>query len=145
MRDPESLRAYLTRDQYRLYKLIWERFIASQMASAVLDTMSVDIAAGETMFRAVGSKIRFPGFMKVYVEGSDDDGNSKEKKIFAAAETRGSELQKIKIEPKQHFTQPPPRYTEARSGEDIGGAGDRPSEYVRANTGNHPEARIRSD
>jgi DNA topoisomerase-1 len=115
MRDPESLKPYLTRDQYRLYKLIWERFVASQMAAAVLDTMSVDIRAGETLFKASGSKIKFPGFMRVYVEGSDDDsGNSKEKEeSFLPPLKQGDQLQKIKIEPKQHFTQPPPRYTEA--------------------------------
>ena len=69
-RDAGAVKPYLSRDQLRLYKLIWERFVASQMASAVLDTMTVDIAAGgRCTFRASGSKIKFPGFMKVYVEG----------------------------------------------------------------------------
>ncbi|MEG6591080.1 type I DNA topoisomerase [Paenibacillus barengoltzii] len=113
MRDPESVKEFTTRDQYRLYKLIWDRFMASQMTSAVLDTMSVDIAAGEATFRAVGSKIRFPGFMKVYVEGNDD-GNANEDDKFLPPLTKGEELAKESIEPKQHFTQPPPRYTEAR-------------------------------
>ncbi len=71
-RTPEEVKPYLSRDQFRLYKLIWDRFVASQMASAVLDTMTVDIAAGDVMFRAVGSKVKFPGFMKVYIEGNDD-------------------------------------------------------------------------
>ncbi|MGM1045298.1 MAG: type I DNA topoisomerase [Bacillota bacterium] len=112
LRDPESMKPFLSRDQLRLYKLIWERFVASQMASAVLDTLSVDIAAGPTVFRATGSKVRFPGFMKVYVEGNDD-GTTEEEKFLPELHT-GDVLTKEDIEPKQHFTQPPPRYTEAR-------------------------------
>ena len=112
LRQPEDVKPYLTRDQYRLYKLIWERFVASQMASAVLDTMTVDIKAGDAMFRASGSKVKFPGFMKVYVEGSDDE--NAEEESFLPPLQKGDSLKKKKIEPKQHFTQPPPRYTEAR-------------------------------
>lgn len=112
LRDPESMKPFMSRDQLRLYKLIFERFVASQMASAVLDTLSVDITAGPTIFRATGSKVRFPGFMKVYVEGNDD-GTTEEEKFLPELHT-GDELSKEEIEPKQHFTQPPPRYTEAR-------------------------------
>lgn len=112
LRDPESVKPYMSRDQLRLYKLIWERFVASQMASAVLDTLSVDISAGTAVFRATGSKVRFPGFMKVYVEGNDD-GTTEEDKYLPELHT-GDKLDKQDIEPKQHFTQPPPRYTEAR-------------------------------
>ena len=112
LHDPDSLKPFLSRDQLRLYKLIWERFVASQMASAVLDTLSVDIAAGPTVFRATGSKVRFPGFMKVYVEGNDDGTTEEEK--FLPELNKGDVLTKENIEPKQHFTQPPPRYTEAR-------------------------------
>ncbi|KOP67626.1 DNA topoisomerase I [Bacillus sp. FJAT-18019] len=112
MRDPESVKPYMSRDQLRLYKLVWERFVASQMSSAVLDTLSVDITAGKTVFRATGSKVRFPGFMKVYVEGNDD-GTTEEDKYLPELHT-GDILEKKEIEPKQHFTQPPPRYTEAR-------------------------------
>ncbi|OOC62345.1 type I DNA topoisomerase [Paenibacillus ihbetae] len=112
LRDPESVKPYMSRDQLRLYKLIWERFVASQMASAVLDTLSVDISAGTAVFRATGSKVRFPGFMKVYVEGNDD-GTTEEDKYLPELHT-GDKLEKQDIEPKQHFTQPPPRYTEAR-------------------------------
>jgi len=86
--------------------------VASQMASALLDTLSVDIAAGTAVFRASGSKVRFPGFMKVYVEGNDDGTTEEEK--FLPALAPGDKLKKEDIEPKQHFTQPPPRYTEAR-------------------------------
>ncbi|MDU4698631.1 MAG: type I DNA topoisomerase [Paenibacillus sp.] len=130
MRDPESVKEFTSRDQYRLYKLIWDRFMASQMTSAVLDTMSVDIAAGETTFRAVGSKIRFPGFMKVYVEGNDD-GNANEDDKFLPPLQKGEELAKESIEPKQHFTQPPPRYTEARLVKTLEELGiGRPSTYA---------------
>src|SRR5690606_25476099 len=109
---PESVKPYLSRDQYRLYKLIWERFVASQMASAVLDTMTVDIAAGPATFRAVGTKVRFPGFMKVYVEGTDDN-TAEEDRLLPPLQQRQT-VKAEAVEPKQHFTQPPPRYTEAR-------------------------------
>ncbi|WP_127592528.1 type I DNA topoisomerase [Paenibacillus lautus] len=112
LRDPESMKPFMSRDQLRLYKLVWERFVASQMSSAVLDTLSVDITAGKTVFRATGSKVRFPGFMKVYVEGNDD-GTTEEDKYLPELHS-GDILEKQDIEPKQHFTQPPPRYTEAR-------------------------------
>lgn len=111
-RDPESVKSFMTRDQLRLYKLVWERFMASQMSSAVLDTLSVDIVAGEAIFRAVGSKIRFPGFMKVYVEGNDD-GTTDDDKYLPPLHV-GDVLHTEEVDPKQHFTQPPPRYTEAR-------------------------------
>ncbi|RCX21319.1 DNA topoisomerase I [Fontibacillus phaseoli] len=129
LRDPESVKAFTSRDQYRLYKLVWERFMASQMASAVLDTMSVDIAAGDAIFRAVGSKIRFPGFMKVYVEGNDD-GTTDDNKFLPPLHT-GDQLKMEEIEPKQHFTQPPPRYTEARLVKTLEELGiGRPSTYA---------------
>jgi DNA topoisomerase I len=112
MKVPETIKEFLSRDQYRLYKLIWERFVASQMASAIMDTMSVDLKNGEVTFRATGSKVKFPGFMKVYVEGSDDQVEEKDK--FLPDLKEGDEVTKKDLEPKQHFTQPPPRYTEAR-------------------------------
>ena len=112
LRDPDSIKSFMSRDQFRLYKLVWERFVASQMSSAVLDTLSVDIAAGDTIFRAAGSKVRFQGFMKVYVEGNDD-GTTEEDRLLPPLKN-GDRLEKQEIEPKQHFTQPPPRYTEAR-------------------------------
>ncbi|QAY65591.1 type I DNA topoisomerase [Paenibacillus protaetiae] len=111
-RDPESMKPYLTRDQLRLYKLVWERFVSSQMASAVLDTMTVDLNSGKATFRATGSKIKFAGFMKVYVEGNDD-GTEEEFKFLPALAV-GDRISSDAIEPKQHFTQPPPRYSEAR-------------------------------
>ncbi|MDO7905843.1 type I DNA topoisomerase [Paenibacillus sp. JX-17] len=112
LRDPDSVKAFMSRDQFRLYKLIWERFMASQMSSAIMDTLSVDIASGPAIFRAAGSKVRFAGFMKVYVEGNDD-GTTEEDKLLPPLQP-GDTLTKEDIEPKQHFTQPPPRYTEAR-------------------------------
>lgn len=112
VKTPEELKPFLSRDQYRLYKLVWERFVASQMASAVLDTMTVDILADHVMFRAVGSKVKFPGFMKVYVEGNDD--GTTEDDHYLPVLKQGDVLENNGIEPKQHFTQPPPRYSEAR-------------------------------
>ncbi|WP_202077057.1 type I DNA topoisomerase [Caldalkalibacillus salinus] len=110
--DPKSIKQYLSRDQLRLYRLIWERFIASQMAPAVLDTMTVDLDANGVTFRATGSQVKFPGFMKVYVEGNDE-GKKEENKLLPEL-SKGEEVKVEDIEPKQHFTQPPPRYTEAR-------------------------------
>ncbi|OCA85453.1 DNA topoisomerase I [Bacillus sp. FJAT-27225] len=111
-RNPASLKEFLSRDQLRLYKLIWDRFLASQMAPAVMDTMSVDLVNGDVYFRATGSKIKFPGFMKLYVEGTDDQAEETDR--FLPDLKEGDEVSKTEIEPKQHFTQPPPRYTEAR-------------------------------
>ncbi|MFC5472004.1 type I DNA topoisomerase [Cohnella suwonensis] len=112
LRDPESVKAFTSKDQFRLYKLVWERFVASQMSSAVLDTMTVDLNGGPVTFRATGSKLKFPGFMKVYVEGNDD-GTTDEDRLLPAL-VPGDTANSDQIEPKQHFTQPPPRYTEAR-------------------------------
>lgn len=129
LRTPEEVKEYLSRDQFRLYKLVWERFVASQMSSAVMDTMTVDILAANTIFRAVGSKVKFHGFMKVYVEGNDD-GTTEEDRLLPPL-AQGDKLNRETIEPKQHFTQPPPRFTEARlvrSLEELGIG--RPSTYA---------------
>src|SRR5690606_22221169 len=112
-RDPEQVRPYLTRDQYRLYKLIWERFIASQMADAVFDTLTVDIAAGDYLFRATGSTLQFEGFMKVYMEGTDEEPAGDDEQRLPGDLEAGQVLECVGLEPEQHFTQPPPRYTEA--------------------------------
>lgn len=95
LRDPETVKPFMSRDQFRLYKLVWERFMASQMASAIMDTLSVDIEAGETIFRAAGSKVRFPGFMKVYVEGNDD-GKTEEDKLLPPLQP-GDKLKKKRL------------------------------------------------
>ncbi|WP_058303919.1 type I DNA topoisomerase [Gorillibacterium timonense] len=112
LREPELIKEFLSRDQYRLYKLIWERFVSSQMASAVMDTVTAELAAGRHQFRAAGSQVKFPGFMKVYIEGSDDGVTEEEGLLPPLVADDRPEVQGI--EPKQHFTQPPPRYTEAR-------------------------------
>ncbi|WP_186577482.1 type I DNA topoisomerase [Aquibacillus kalidii] len=111
-RDPKSLKSILSRDQFRLYKLIWDRFIASQMAPAIMDTMTVHLLNEGVEFRASGSKIKFKGFMKIYIEGTDD--NKKEEDKLLPDLEEGMVIETKEIEPNQHFTQPPPRYTEAR-------------------------------
>ncbi len=109
--DPDSLKDSLTNDQYKLYKLIWSRYVASQMASAIYDTVSADILAGSMLFKANGSKIKFKGFIAVYTEGRDEDAEDSEVSIPELEEEEQLELKKIVD--KQHFTQPPLRYTEA--------------------------------
>lgn len=129
MRTPDELKDVLSRDQLRLYRLIWERFIASQMASAVLDTVTVDLMNGDVQFRANGSHVKFPGFMKLYIEGTDDQAEETTK-LLPAMEV-GDKVQSLEIEPKQHFTQPPPRFTEARLVKELEEKGiGRPSTYA---------------
>ncbi|MDT1120353.1 type I DNA topoisomerase [Bacillus altitudinis] len=129
LRKPADVKHVLSRDQLRLYKLIWERFVASQMAPAVLDTMSVDLENNGLTFRANGSKVKFPGFMKVYVEGKDDQLEEKDKMLPDLKE--GDTVLSKDIEPEQHFTQPPPRYTEARLVKTLEELGiGRPSTYA---------------
>ena len=110
--EPEQLKKSLTPDQYKLYKLIWSRFIACQMADAVLDTMSADIGCGGRIFRATGQSVAFPGFLALYEESTDevkDDGDD----LPLPKLQQGDKPAFRKVEPKQHFTQPPARYTEA--------------------------------
>lgn len=128
-RDPNSIKDFLSRDQFRLYKLVWDRFLASQMASAVMDTMSADLQNENVIFRATGSKVKFPGFMKLYVEGTDDQVEEKENILPDLME--GDDIFYKDIEPSQHFTQPPPRYTEARLVKTLEELGiGRPSTYA---------------
>ena len=112
LRTPDEMKAYLTRDQHRLYKLIWERFVASQMAPAILDTVALDVTQNDIKFRANGQTIKFKGFMTLYVEAKDDKDNDKANKLPKL--NQGDKVTATQIEPAQHFTQPPPRYTEAR-------------------------------
>ena len=129
MRAPEELKAVLSRDQLRLYRLIWERFIASQMASAVLDTVTADLQNNDVMFRANGSQVKFAGFMKLYIEGTDDQ-TEEENKLLPEM-VIGDKVKALEIEPKQHFTQPPPRYSEARLVKTLEELGiGRPSTYA---------------
>ena len=113
--EPEKIKSSLTSDQYKLYKLIYNRFIASQMAAAVFDTVAVDIKASDYLFKANGQTLRFKGFMTLYVESDDSkkDENKKEQENTLPELKEKEELKKQKVEPKQSFTEPPPRYTEA--------------------------------
>ncbi|MDO4173272.1 MAG: type I DNA topoisomerase [Eubacteriales bacterium] len=111
---PEDIQAYLTPEQYKLYKLIWSRFVACQMAEAILDTVSADILSEGYVFRASGYKVAFPGFTAVYEESTDDakqTDTAAGKPLPDFAE--GDVLDCRKLTPAQHFTQPPARYTEA--------------------------------
>ncbi|MEK4629563.1 type I DNA topoisomerase [Solibacillus sp. FSL R7-0682] len=129
MRTPDELKAVLSRDQLRLYRLIWERFIASQMAHAVLDTVTVDLQNNDVLFRANGSQVKFAGFMKLYIEGTDDQ-TEETNKLLPEMEV-GDKVKSLEIEPKQHFTQPPPRYSEARLVKTLEELGiGRPSTYA---------------
>ena len=109
--EPEKIKDSLTKDQYKLYKLIYNRFMASQMVSAIYDTMSVTINANDYTFKANGQNLKFKGFMTLYVEGTDE---KEEKEAGMLPELIPNEIVKLeKIEPKQSFTEPPARYTEA--------------------------------
>ena len=113
---PASIKGSLTSDQYRLYNLIWSRFIASQMASAVYDTIAADILAGDLLFKANGSKLKFDGYLAVYTEGRDEDSkedDARENEVSIPDLEQDEILMLKKIEDKQRFTQPPQRYTEA--------------------------------
>jgi DNA topoisomerase I len=132
LRTPESLKAYLSSDQLKLYTLIWQRTLASQMVHATLNTVAVDLGCGVgNTFRANGSTVVNPGFMSVYLEGKDDNGKAdKDERLLPPMEV-GDIVDLKAIRPEQHFTEPPPRYSEAslvRSLEehDIG----RPSTYA---------------
>jgi len=125
---PEKVKASLTTELFKLYRLIWERFVASQMTNAIFDTVSSDISADKYIFKASGSKLKFAGFMKLYVEGKDEQ-EDEEGTIPVLTEGEGLSLNKI--EEKQHFTQPPARYTEATLIKEMEEQGiGRPSTYA---------------
>ncbi|MGK0551787.1 type I DNA topoisomerase [Enterococcus faecalis] len=111
LRTPEEIKQYLDKDQLKLYTLIWSRFVASQMTPAILDTMKVTLAQNGVIFIANGAKVKFKGFMQVYVEGRDDGKEDKENILPDL--TQGDVVKSLNIEPKQHFTQPPARFSEA--------------------------------
>ncbi|MFL2106211.1 type I DNA topoisomerase [Desemzia sp. FAM 23991] len=110
-RTPEEIQKYLSKDQYKLYNLIWSRFVASQMKPAVFDTMTVDLERNDVLFRANGQKMKFPGYQKVYIESSES-GKTEKDNILPPME-EGETAKTVDIEPKQHFTQPPARFSEA--------------------------------
>ena len=125
-RTPDSIKQYLSPEQYRLYKLIWARFISSQMANAKIKNTSVDITAGDYLFKTGTSKVVFDGFLKVYNESDDELDQSKIPDL-----AQGDSLKLEKINPKQHFTQPPPRFTEASLVKNLEEYGiGRPSTYA---------------
>ncbi len=109
--DPEQVRSSLTPDQYKLYKLIWSRFLASQMANALFDTVSIDTECAGHVFRASHQSMRFPGFIAVYEEGKDEEGEAAGSPLPNLE--AGEKAISTKIQKEQHFTQPPARYTEA--------------------------------
>ncbi len=123
-RSPKKMKQYLSRDQYRLYRLIWERFVASQMSSAIYDTVSADVLAGDVhlapadrpyVFRATGSTLRFSGFLTLYEETRPEDRPEDvdaEHPVPSDLE-KDEEIDLLKLLPEQHFTQPPPRFSEA--------------------------------
>jgi DNA topoisomerase-1 len=114
-RDPKAMARFLNKDQLALYRLIWERFMASQLMPAVYDTVAADIEAGTTMFRAMGQTMKFKGFTAIYVESREDEDPSIEEDAESAIPPleEGEVLGVLGLDPKQHFTQPPPRFTEA--------------------------------
>ncbi len=137
LRTPESLEPYLAEDELKLYRLIWMRFVASQMTSALLDQTTIDInATGKSgmayLFRATGSVLKFDGFLKVYEEGKDQkDEEDEDLKHKLPAVTEGETLRFKEILPEQHFTEPPPRYNEATLVKKLEADGvGRPSTYA---------------
>jgi DNA topoisomerase-1 len=143
-RDPASVRRFLAKDEFNLYKLIWDRFVASQMKPAVFDETVVDIQAGTCLLRAKGSTLRFQGFLAVYAESPDEiraarpkgEAVADEAEAESAAQvlpplTEGETLALKKVEPDQHFTQPPPRFSEASLVKELEENGiGRPSTYA---------------
>jgi DNA topoisomerase-1 len=115
LRTPEAMAQYLGKDELALYKLIWQRFIASQMMPAIFDQTTIDIKAGERyLFRATGSVLKFNGFLAVYEEGKDEkDEEDEEQEHKLPRVEQGETLKLNKLNPDQHFTEPPPRFTEA--------------------------------
>ena len=123
--DPESMKPYLTKEQYAIYELIWRRFVSSQMANAVFDQTSIDISAGKVGLRATGSIMRFEGFLRVYGQQDENDV------LLPEGISEGDTLNLKDICEKQHFTQPPPRYTEASLIKELEERGiGRPSTYA---------------
>jgi len=132
-RDPKSMARHLAKDQLALYRLIWERFVASQLMPALYDTVTAEIVARDCLFRAQGQMLRFKGFTAVYVESRDDEEAAAEEdaELSLPPLSEGQTLTLLGLDPKQHFTQPPPRYTEAsliKTLEELGVG--RPSTYA---------------
>lgn len=131
-RPPESVESYLERDAFRLYDLIWKRFIASQMKPAVYDQTAFSIEAGRFLLRATGAVLKFQGFMAVYLEGEDEEVEKDEESNSTLPDLKDGDILSLRgIEPHQHFTQPPPRFTEASLVKELEEKGiGRPSTYA---------------
>ena len=128
LRTPDSLKDMLQPEEYKLYELIWKRFVASQMSPAIINTLSVDVNAGRHLLRASGSNVKFEGFLKVY---KDEDKSDKEPESIIPDLEEGERLALNEITPNQHFTQPPPRYSEASLIKELEDKGiGRPSTYA---------------
>ena len=128
---PQAIKQYLTPDQFRLYQLIWNRFLACQMNPALLDQTTVDIAAANCLFRAQGSVMKFPGFTIVYTEGKEDNGEENGFGKLLPAVREGEVLKLLSLTPEQKFTQPPPRFSEASLVRELEENGiGRPSTYA---------------
>ncbi|MCF8110286.1 MAG: type I DNA topoisomerase [Desulfobacteraceae bacterium] len=129
---PEKVRPYLSKDQFALYQLIWQRFVASQMAEALIDQKNITISAGDYRLTASGSTVKFPGFLALYQAADESDGSEGKKQDTSLPEL--SEKQKLKLlglEPRQHFTTPPPRFSEATLVKELEENGiGRPSTYA---------------
>jgi DNA topoisomerase I len=131
-RTPEAVAPFISREQLKLYTLIWKRFVACQMVSAIIAQTSVDVQAGEYTLRATGSVIESPGFMAVYVESVEDgEGNGAQVEGWLPDLAQGDSLDLLSVTPKQHFTQPPPRFSEASLIKELEERGiGRPSTYA---------------
>jgi len=130
-RTPADVKPFLTDDLFRLYQLIWQRFVASQMVPAVFDQTTIDITAGDYTFRATGSVQKFDGYLAVYQVSADDDEDADESRALLPKVTEGETLRLDTIRPDQHFTEPPPRYTEATLVRELEEKGiGRPSTYA---------------
>ena len=129
--DPAAVKSFLNKDQLALYELIWNRFVACQMNPAVYDQTLVDIQAGKYLFRATGSILLFPGFMSLYIETADENVEGEDQEGRLPEVTVGEVLKLLGLTPEQHFTQPPPRYTEATLIKELEEKGiGRPSTYA---------------
>ena len=128
---PQAIKPFLTPDQFRLYQLIWNRFLACQMNPAVLDQTTVDIAAANCLFRAQGSVMKFPGFTILYTEGKEDNGDENGFGKLLPDVRQGETLKLLELKPEQKFTQPPPRFSEASLVRELEEKGiGRPSTYA---------------
>jgi DNA topoisomerase-1 len=128
--SPDQVKRYLSKDQLALYTMIWQRFVASQMAQALIDQKTLSIAAGDYTFTASGSSVKFPGFLALYQSADDEAESSKKSQPLPELEEK-SPLDLLAIDPKQHFTQPPPRFSEASLVKELEENGiGRPSTYA---------------